>query len=229
MPHEGPSVDDLTPLPTSDRITDTVYESLRNAIFSGALPPGTKLSVPALAEKLKVSRSPVREAVVRLTQDRLAFEAPRRGAVVAQITADELAQLYDVREVLEGVATRLATEHANARLHQRLNRIVTRHEEAVAAGDLDEHTRLDMQFHQLVREASGNPYVVRMLDDIQTQVRLAMVTTTVTGGPDLAVADHRAILEAITSGDAQKAENTAKQHVACLAAALRRQSGTSER
>ena len=79
---------DLRRLPPSDGIADTVYETLRDAIFSGAVPPGTKLSVPAIAVRLGVSRSPVREAVLRLKQEQLANYEPRRGAVVAPAVAD---------------------------------------------------------------------------------------------------------------------------------------------
>jgi DNA-binding GntR family transcriptional regulator len=99
-------------LPPADRIADTVDEKLCNAIFARTLQPGTRLSVPALAAELGVSRSPVREAVLRLTQERLAREEPRRGAVVAHIGPRELTALYEVREVLEGLAARLAVENS---------------------------------------------------------------------------------------------------------------------
>lgn len=215
----------LEPVQTSDRVTDSVYEALREAIFSGILPAGGKLSVPALAEKLNVSRSPVREAVVRLTQDRLAVEQPRRGAVVAQVGVQELAELYVVREVLEGVAARLAVERGGPRLVEDLSEVLDRHEQAVSVSDVAAHTELDMHFHQLLRQACGNGHVIRMLDEIQAQVRLAMVTTRVTGGPRQAVKDHRAIVEAVAAGDPERAERVARAHIVRLRDAL--QAGTA--
>nr|WP_052478404.1 GntR family transcriptional regulator [Kibdelosporangium sp. MJ126-NF4]CEL18120.1 Propionate catabolism operon transcriptional regulator of GntR family [predicted] [Kibdelosporangium sp. MJ126-NF4]CTQ90651.1 Propionate catabolism operon transcriptional regulator of GntR family [predicted] [Kibdelosporangium sp. MJ126-NF4] len=219
---KGAEVGDLAPIATSDRVTDAVYESLRNAIFSGALPPGAKLSVPALAQRLAVSRSPVREAVLRLTRDRLAVEEPRRGVIVSRIEQDDLAELYAAREALEGVATRLAVVRARPGLVADLERVVRQHEQAVALDNVSEHTELDMTFHATIREASGNRHVLRMLEEIQAQVRLAMVTTTVSAGPDKAVADHRRILDAIKTGDADLAETRAREHIARLADALRR-------
>ncbi|MBB5158884.1 GntR family transcriptional regulator [Saccharopolyspora phatthalungensis] len=205
---------------SAERIADAVYQHLREQIFSGELLPGARLSVPALAEELEVSRSPVRDAVLRLTQERLAREEPRRGAVVARVGAAELAALYDVREVLEGLAARLAVENAGRRLVDRLHEILAEHEEAVEAADLERHLEADMRFHALVRQAGGNPEVIRLLDDIQTQIRLAMRTTTVTAGPRHALADHRTILAAIESGDPAEAERAARAHISRLRLAL---------
>lgn len=208
---------------STDRIADAIYERIREEIFTGALPPGARLSVPALAERLEVSRSPVREAVLRLVQDRLADEEPRRGAVVAQIGARELAAIYDVREVLEGLAARLAVENSGRRLVTALHDVLADHERAVRDTDVAAVTDADMRFHSLVRHAADNPEVVRLLDGVQTQVRLAMRTTRVTAGPRQAIDDHRAILTAIESGDPSAAEYAARAHIYRLRSALLQQ------
>ncbi|MCG5219279.1 GntR family transcriptional regulator [Streptosporangium sp. KLBMP 9127] len=208
---------------STDRIADSIYDRLREEIFAGDLAPGARLSVPALAERLAVSRSPVREAVFRLVQDRLASEEPRRGAVVAKIGARELAAIYDVREVLEGLAARLAVENSGRRLVTALHDVLAEHERAVRDGDVAAVTEADMRFHALIRQASGNPEVGRLLDAVQTQVRLAMRTTRVTAGPRQAIDDHRAILTAIESGDPAAAELAARAHIFRLRSALLRQ------
>lgn len=205
----------------AERIADAVHEHLREQIFSGELRPGARLSVPAIADELEVSRSPVRDAVMRLTQERLATEEPRRGAVVARVGPAELAGLYEVREVLEGLAARLAVENAGRKLVETLREVLAEHEEAVEAADLDRHLAADMKFHSLIRHAGGNDEVIRLLDDIQTQIRLAMRTTTVTAGPRHALNDHRAILAAIDSGDPAEAERAARAHISRLGVALR--------
>lgn len=208
---------------STDRIADSVYERLREEIFTGELAPGARLSVPALAGRLEVSRSPVRDAVLRLVQDRLASEEPRRGAVVARVGARELAAIYDVREVLEGLAARLAVENAGRRLVLALHDALNDHERAVQAGDVVAITDADMRFHALVRQASGNAEVVRLLDEVQVQVRLAMRTTRVTAGPRQSVDDHRAILTAVESGDPAAAEMAARAHIFRLRVALLQQ------
>lgn len=201
---------------TDDRLGDTVYEQLRDEILAGQLAPGSRLSVPALAERLTVSRSPVRDAVLRLTQERLAREEPRRGAVVAEVSLADLAALYEVREVLEGLAARLAVENAGRRFVDQLAQALATHEHLVRDGDIAGHYAADTHFHQLIRQASGNDEVIRVLDGIQGRVRLAMRSTVVTAGPERAVRDHRAILTAIRSGDPAEAEATARAHIARL-------------
>lgn len=205
------------------RVADSVADRLREMIFSGELAPGTKLSVPALAESLEVSRSPVRDAVMRLVRERLAREEPRRGAVVAHVGPVELASIYEVREVLEGLAARLAVENAGRRLVRALRQTVDEHEAAVRVADLVASTEADMHFHRQIRQAAGNEEVVRLLDDVQTQVRLAMRTTTVTAGPRQALDDHRAIVTAIDAGDAVAAEQAARAHIRRLRGVLLRQ------
>lgn len=207
-------------LGADDRLGDTVYERIREQIFSGGLSAGARLSVPALAARLKVSRSPVRDAVLRLIQEGLAREEPRRGAVVARITASDLVALYEVREVLEGLATRLAVENAGRRLVDSLAEVMTRHEKAVRASDLVGHFEADTTFHRLIREAGGNAEVCHMLDRIGGKVRLAMRTTSVTAGPRYAVRDHKRILAAIRKGDPEDAEGVARAHIARLRRAL---------
>src|SRR3954467_13176291 len=98
---------DLPLLDASARIVDTVQVALRQAIFQGTLRAGEQLSVPELARRLNVSRSPVREAVLGLVAQGLAGEQPRRGVVVATIAADDLVAIHEVREFLEAGAARL--------------------------------------------------------------------------------------------------------------------------
>lgn len=210
----------VTPRP-DDRLGDTVYGRLRDEILSGELPAGARLSVPALAERLDVSRSPVRDAVVRLVQERLAREEPRRGAVVIEVTRADLVAIYDVREVMEGLATRLAVENAGRRFVDELAAVVASHEQAVRASDIAGHVEADTTFHRLIRQAAGNDEVYRILEEIQGKVRLAMRTTTVTAGPRQALRDHRAILAAIRKGDPVAAEDAARAHVTRLQQVLR--------
>lgn len=204
----------------TDRLGDTVYERIREEILTGDLAAGTRLSVPAVASRLDVSRSPVRDAVLRLIQEGLAREEPRRGAVVARITAADLVTLYEVREVLEGLATRLAVENAGRRLVDGLAEVTRRHEAAVRTSDLAGHFEADTTFHRLIREASGNAEVCHMLDRIGGKVRLAMRATSVTAGPRQALRDHKAILAAIRKGHPADAEAVARAHIARLRTAL---------
>jgi DNA-binding GntR family transcriptional regulator len=207
------------------RIADSVFRGLREAVLNGVIASGSKLSVPALAEQLGVSRSPVREAVARLISDGLAVETPRRGAVVATITSAELAELYEVRCALEGVVARLAVERGSPGLADELDEILAAHRAALDAQDISAAQHCDETFHMTLREASGHSYAIRLLDQIQSFVRLAMRTTMVSGGLESAWQDHRNIATAARLGDAELAERRARDHVIRLRDSLREQSG----
>lgn len=206
--------------PDRRRVGDWAYNRLRVLILNHELTPGTRLSVPALAEQLSVSRSPVREAVLRLIREGLADEVPHRGAVVSHISRTDLAVLYEVREVLEGLAARLAAVAVTDEEVSELEENLQEHEAIVASGDLEAHMDADMRFHAVIREASGNPWLTTYLSQIQGQIRLAMTSTSVTAGAEPALHDHQRIFAAVEGGQAAEAEEAGRMHIRRLREAL---------
>lgn len=194
------------------RAADTIYNALRDEILSRKLPAGERLSVPAIAERFSVSRSPVREAVLRLVQDEFAQEVRNKGATVTHIRVEDLAPLYEVREVLEGLAAGLSASHATREQLGKLQRNLMSHEAAVAAGNLSQHIELDLEFHALITEASGNPVLVSHLTKIHQKIRLGMIEAG-HAGAEVALHEHGGILQAILVGDPQLSENLARAHV----------------
>jgi DNA-binding GntR family transcriptional regulator len=168
-----------------------------------------------------VSRTPVREAIQRLVSEGLAVEQPHRGAVIATFERHEIVEIYETREVLEGLAARLAAARAEPAAIAELRSTLARHRRAVADGDADLHIELDVRFHGLVAAAAANANLAQMLALLQSKVRLAMLTTSVTAGPQQALADHEAILAAIERRDEAGAEAAARAHIARLTRALR--------
>jgi len=211
-----------TALPTDpQRVGEVLFRTLRDRILSGELRPGTRLSVPALAEEFRVSRSPVRDAVIRLVQEGLVTETMNRGAEVTRITRDELVSLYEAREVLEGAVARLATEKYQASLRRSLLALLTEHRTVAEEQDFGRHIELDAAFHREIRQAAQSPVLAKMLDGVQGRVLVAMRSTSITGGMVQAVHDHQAIFEAIGSGDADAAEEAARAHIRRLKELLR--------
>lgn len=202
------------------RITDHVYAAIRKAIFQRHIQPGDRLSVPLLASQLEVSRSPVREAVLRLVKDGLAVEQPRKGVVVVDLDAGQLLAIYEVREVLEALAARLAATRATDDALESIRGCLHRHETASLQRDTEQALIADTEFHQLVREATGNGQLVAFLDQLKDKVRVAMRTTSVTRGIDQALADHKQIFDALVARDADAAASAAAGHVARLREAL---------
>ena len=140
--------------------------------LTGRLQPGTRLSVPALAQRLGISRSPTREALIRLAKEGLVQVTPRKGAVVARFTDEELQYLYSVCEVLEGLASRLAAELIDAEGTKRLFRVLDAHRHAVAELDLERHLSLDLEFHSAIRMISKNLRLIDFLDQLQGQIKI---------------------------------------------------------
>jgi DNA-binding GntR family transcriptional regulator len=204
----------VAPVMAPSRLVDTVYERLRDAILNGVLEPGRKLSVPALAQMLGVSRSPIVAAVQRLVQDGLAVEEPRKGAVVTLINVPELLRLYEIREVLEGLSARLAAERASPDMIKEMAEVLGRHEAAVVSGDQPSRQLENINFHRLIRDAAENHELARWLQALQGQVKLAMRRTGVyMDDVELTVREHRVILQAIQSRDGDAAERAARIHI----------------
>ena len=212
---------DLPPVIAGDALAEQAYVRLREAILDRSLPPGTRLSVPAVARRLGVSRSPAREAIARIAGDGLATLVPRKGAVVASITPADLLEIYELREVLEGLAARLAAERASADALAELDDLVARHRAAIEAGDVAGHMELDQAFHRAIRVAAGNGRLLEPLDRLQAQVRIAMGTTRHSpGGMPQAHAEHEGILAALRARDAERAEAAARAHIGRLRESL---------
>jgi GntR family transcriptional regulator, rspAB operon transcriptional repressor len=193
-------------------IRDEVYDHLKLEILSGKLPSGSKLAEIALAERLGVSRTPIREAVQRLAQDGLVEVAPNRGAKVRGVSAQEVEDVYAVREVLDGLAARLAAEH---RTKNDLRSIRTAQErlERIAAQDYAAQIAADLEFHNAVAVASRNASLETTLRSLSQGVaRVKLLTKEYNQSPTTTRA-HRDILEAIERGDPNAAEACARAHV----------------
>lgn len=209
----------LGPVRSSASLSELAYERIRAAILSGALAPGDRLSVPALARQLEVSRSPVREALVRIERDGLATSSQHKGAVVASPDVRDLVRLYEVREVLEGLVARLAARSATSEDLAELEQRLEQHRAVIAGGETDEdglaqHVGADLEFHRRLLAAATPHPVTELLAELADRISLARFSTaTRTGNPALAVRQHSDILSAIRSGNADDAERLARAHV----------------
>lgn len=204
----------LERLEERDRLADRAYRAIREGILDGRISPGTQLSVPELSRQLGISRSPVREALFSIERDGLARSLPRKGTVVVFADLDDLEKLYQIREVLEGLAARLAVSRLKSSDLKQLDDLVVRHEAAVAEGDIQSHIDIDLAFHRAVRSASGSHYLIESLDRLEGQIRLALYSTaSVPGNMTLALRDHKKIIKALQSDDPERAESEARKHV----------------
>ncbi|MDF1726369.1 MAG: GntR family transcriptional regulator [Sulfitobacter sp.] len=187
------------------------YSMILDAIDTGIFRPGDKLVESELAERFKVSRTPIREALQRLeTQSLLAREG--RSLIVASLDHNQTAELYVVRGELEGLAARLAARHATPE-EVRVLREMVEADEAL----LDQPSvlsRTNRRFHRQIHLASHNRYLVQQLDLVYRS--MALMTTTslaVEGRGEIAQAEHRRIVQMIEARDETGADQALRDHI----------------
>ena len=206
---------------TVELLADKAYYSIRDLIVSLELPPGTVLNEAQLQERLGVGRTPVREALRRLAQEKLVEVYPRRGIFVTPVNIRDLQSLSEVRAALESHAARLAAERATDDDRAELATLIADTEdEGLGRRGLIE---LDQRIHEAVYRCTHNPFLEATLEEYYVlALRIWFLALDRVERLDDAVAEHRELLEAIHDGDADRAEDAMRRHVAGFEQAIRR-------
>jgi DNA-binding GntR family transcriptional regulator len=198
-------------------LSETAYQSLRQAIFSGRFRPGDRLLEGELAASLGISRTPIREAMQRLEAEGLLTAAPRRGLVVTELERDEIAALYAVREVLEGLAGRLAAQHASNAEIDAMRELVAQQAKA-SKKDAASLAQLNKQFRDLVHLATRNRFLISALGTLEIPVAALPSPAFATSGHGAAAhRDHADLLKAIDRRDSERAEELSAGHMRVMA------------
>lgn len=189
-----------------------VYKRLLDMVRDGELRPGARLRESHLAELLGVSRTPIREALRRLEMQGLVTHEIHRGTVVRELDHNTITELYFIREVLEGTAAALASRHASKSEVEALRDMIE-----ADRGRLDDPAYLaktNQRFHAALYRASHNRYLVEMLQGLRTSMWLLGPTTLAhPGRSEEALLEHVRVIDAIEQGDADAAEQAAKEHI----------------
>lgn len=192
--------------------TDAVTDALREEILSGTLAPNTWIREHEIAERFSVSRTPVREAMRRLSDEGLTNRSANRGTVVAPMSLDDILAVYAVRESLEGLAAQTAAARRPTGLVEALS--IVHKEMEDSQGDVAKLAALNLQFHGILRDASNNSYLERFLRQVEYAVRRFQRSTyEVPGRAQETLNEHYAIIAAIAAGDAATAESCAIEHM----------------
>lgn len=195
------------------RVLD-IRDALEREILTGEPPAGTRLDEQELARRFGVSRTPVREAVRQLASTGLVELIPNRGAFVRKVSTRELIQMFEVMAGLEAMAGRLAARRAGPDQHARLTEALEGCERAAASGDTEAYYAENGLFHATIYEASGNDFLIaeatQLHQRLMTYRRLQLRVPRRMGQ---SLAEHRAIVEAISAGDAAAAETALREHI----------------
>jgi DNA-binding GntR family transcriptional regulator len=188
------------------------YQKLRDALKHGALKPGDRIMEVPIAQQLNVSRTTVRDAIRRLESEGLLEHEPRAGLVVATLDRRAVAELYEMREVLEGTAARLFTRHASEIEVEHLLELVR--EEQRLQGNPDELANHNHRFHVQIHVGAHNRYLEKALAAVNSSLWLLgksqMLLPHRAKG---ALAEHMELARAIQKRDADLAESLARKHV----------------
>ncbi|KJB93144.1 GntR family transcriptional regulator [Skermanella aerolata] len=202
-------------LTTQSRLVEQVYEAILSEITEGKLPPNSRLIQDELAEVYGVSRQPVQQALLLLRNHGLVRDAPRRGLVVSPLDIDFVRNLYEIREVLEGLACRKAAECGPERAREKGPELIAAGREAVETGSVTKQIAADMAFHCFLYDISGNLLIAETMEPNWHYLRRVMgeVLRDDEKMPGSIWDEHAAILEAVIAGEADKVETLARQHI----------------
>lgn len=214
----------LERVPPRRRLVADVAARLRRAILSRDLKPGERLPETELAAQLGVSRTPLREALRMLEQEALVVALPQGGVEVARLDAADADDLYELREVLDGLAARrLAAQGSREGVVGILRENVEQAKAALAEKDMERFTELNVSFHERIVEGSQNRWLGRFMPVIRMTIQLFYpVLASDVERAQQAVREHEAILEAIAGGDSEEAAERAREHARRAREALRK-------
>ena len=195
-------------------LRDVVFNTLRQAILRGELKPGERLMEIQLANKLGVSRTPIREAIRKLELEGLVLMIPRKGAEVAEITEKSLRDVLEVRRALVELAVQLACEKITKEEIRELERVAKEFQQVVNSSDITEIAEVDVCFHDIIYTATDNQKLIQLLNNLREQMYRYRVEYLKRDGvfPQL-IAEHEAIIRHIENNEKEKATEVMCRHI----------------
>lgn len=194
-----------------------IYNLIIKEIVTGKIFPGQRLIERELIEKYGMSKTPIREALNKLEENGIVTYELNKGFSVVRISHCDVEEIYELREVLEGLAAKKVVEKLELAIIQDKNIIENFRlsEECLKNNDIQEYSILDMEFHNLLADMSGNCRLKSMLNKLYYQAKLLLSTSLYLPGRDISISfnEHKDIVEAISNKDIVNAERKARAHV----------------
>lgn len=195
-------------------LRDVVFNTLRQAILTGELKPGERLMEIHLADRLGVSRTPIREAIRKLELEGLVTMIPRKGAQVAKITEKNLKDVLEVRRALDVLTVKLACDRMDEETKMELLKACDEFAKVVKKNNTKEITEADVCFHDIILKSTGNDRLLQLVNNLAEQMyRYRLEYIKDSAYHDRLVKEHEAIYQAIIDGDKEKAAKAAVLHI----------------
>ena len=195
-------------------LRDVVFNTLRQAILTGELKPGERLMEIHLANRLGVSRTPIREAIRKLELEGLVTMIPRRGAEVAQITEKSMSDVLEVRRAMDALCAELACERISDEEIRDLKVACDNFERAVRSKDAKKIAQADVELHDIIVKATGNSRLIQLINNLSEQMyRYRYEYIKDASQHSRLIEEHRIIYESIVRKDKETASRAAKMHI----------------
>jgi len=195
-------------------LREIVFECIREAILDGRLKPGERIMEIQLAEKLGVSRTPVREAIRKLELEGLLVMEPRKGAYVADVSLNDVVDVLEIRASLEGLAASLAAIRASNEEIELLREKAAQFRECLEKNDIQGMINKDTEFHEVILQAAKNKKLSSIIESLREQVQRFRVSYfTKYNMPTYLIQEHQNVLDAIENRDPKKADQYAQEHI----------------
>ena len=195
-------------------LRDVVFNTLRQAILTGELKPGERLMEIHLANKLGVSRTPIREAIRKLELEGLVTMIPRRGAEVAQITEKSMNDVLEVRRALDALCVELACDRISQEELQHLKKACDTFEEAVKTKDVKQIAQADVALHDIIVEATGNQRLIQLVNNLSEQMYRYRVEYLKNNEVyEQLLEEHEFLIQAVIKHDKAQAKDIICRHI----------------
>ena len=195
-------------------LRELVLDAIRSAIMNGTLQPRERLMEIQMAEELGVSRTPIREALRKLELEGFIVMVPRKGAYVSDLSFKDIADVFEIRAALEGLAAGLAAERITEEELERMERLLVEKQEAITQDDISKLVEVDTKFHELMYQASRNVRLGSIISNLREQIqRFRLTSLSYPGRNKLSLEEHKKIVEAIQARDYQMARQLATEHI----------------
>jgi len=204
----------LSPLKDSPSLDKLAYEKIKEAILTFQFLPNDALVEGELASQLGISKTPVRDALMRLEKEGLVTRVPYKGTYVSDINNQDMANIFHIRIVLEGLAVQLATDALTEDDFLRMQKLISDQGEALKNHEITKASQINGEFHNMIVNRCSNPRLQQMLhnlDDHLKRYRLLSVSQGMRG--DKSVPEHQAILDGLKARDSQRAEEAMRNHL----------------
>ena len=195
-------------------LREMVYEELKLQILTGAIIPGTRMMEVELADEMGVSRTPIREAIRKLEKEGLDTIEPRKGAYASMISTEDMVEILEVRQDLEGLAAYFAADRMQPAQLEELKTVSEHYNEAVTSGSMEDMIKYDTRFHRIIVDSCHNKILVQMIEQLQELVlRFRYIYYDNFKRAENMPEEHAAILGAIEKNSPDEAREAADVHI----------------